>query len=78
MALQTAEMAAGLCVEHVDGARQVSGGEELPVAAVGDGGGGVGESRDRGFMLEGFTGEERDVGRMRGGEIVRFDRRKCD
>lgn len=62
MTLQTAEMAAGLGVEHVDGASQVSGGEELPIAAEGDGGGGVGKSGDCGFRFEGFAGEDRDVG----------------
>lgn len=51
MALQTAEVAAGLSVEHVDGAGQVSGSEELPVAAEGYGGGGVGERGDCGFRL---------------------------
>ena len=78
MAFQTAEVAAGLCIEHVDGAGQVSGGEEFSVAAEGDGGGGVGEGGDWGFRVQSFAGEDGDAGGMRGDEIVRGCGRKGD
>lgn len=62
----------------MDSTLQISGGEKLPVASKGGGCGGGREIVDCGFGLKGLAGKNGDAGGMRGGEIVRVNRRKCN